>query len=343
MSPAGQKGVGPLTGPRKAAILLAVLGEDIAAKIFPNLTDEDVQVITEELSELGNIPLDATEQVLREYHQLMLTQEYIAQGGRDLAERLLVKAFGEEGARVLVNKLTRAHEVSAGRVESLKRADPQQLARFLESEHPQTVALILGHLDAKQGSTLLMRLPQELRAEAVKRLANLRQFSPEMAEKVSVVLNRRLQSLGEQSRRTYSGFKSVADLMNRLDAVAAREILEIIEKDEPKLAISIRDLMFTFDDFLQVPEQQIRELMGAVDKKTLTLALKGAAPELRDHFFHTMSSRAIEMLKEDSEALGPVRSKDVAKAQQEIVAIARKLEAEGKLVLKMEGDDQYVV
>lgn len=332
-----------LTGPRKAAILLAVLGEDVAAKIFLNLSDTEVQSITEELSELDSVPVETTEQVLQEYYQMMLTQDYIAQGGREFAERLLVKAFGEEGARVLVNRLSKAHELSAGKVESLKRADPQQLARFLEAEHPQTVALILGHLDSKQGSNLLMRLPQDVRAESVKRLANLRQFSPEMAEKVSVMLNRRLQALGEQSRRTYSGFKSVADLMNRLDSLAAREILEIIEKDEPKLAISIRDLMFTFEDFLEVPEQQIRELMGAIDKKTLTMALKGAPEELRAHFFRTMSSRAIEMMKEDSEAMGPVRSRDVTKAQQEIVAIARKLEAEGKIVLKQQGDDQYVV
>lgn len=332
-----------LTGARKAAILLAILGEDIAAKIFLNLNDDDVQLITEELSDLGNVPLDVTEEVLREYAQMMLTQEYIAQGGREFAERLLIKAFGEEGARVMVNKLSRAQQQNVNKVESLKKADPQQLALFLESEHPQTVALILGHLDSKQASTLLMKLPQDVRAEAVKRLANLRQFSPEMAEKVSIVLNRRLQSVGEQSRRTYSGFKSVADLMNRLDTQAAREILEIIEKDEPKLAINIRDLMFTFEDFMQVPEQQIRELMGAIDKKTLAMALKGANDELRNHFFHTMSSRAIEMLKEDSEAMGPVRSRDVAKAQQEIVAIARKLEAEGKIVLKSEGEDQYVV
>jgi len=174
-------------------------------------------------------------------------------------------------------------------------------------------------------------------------MANLGRFSPEVASKVSSVLNRRLRSVGDQSKRSDNGFRNVAELMNRLDPLAAREILESIERDEPKLAINIKDLMFTFDDFLGVPEQALRELLSSVDKKTLMIALKGVSEDLRSHFYRTMSSRAIEMMKEDSEAMGPVRSKDVAKAHAEIVAIARKLESEGKIVLKSEGEDEYVL
>ena len=243
----------------------------------------------------------------------------------------------------MVQRLARAEDQNALRVDSLKKADPQQLARFLVGEHSPTTALILAHLDAKQASALLMKLEPEVRADCVRRLANIGQFSPEIAAKVSAVLNRRLKSVGDQSKRTDPGFRNVADLMNRLDSLAAREILESIEKEEPKLAISIRDLMFTFDDFLEVPEQELRELMNSIDKKTLMIALKGASEDLRSHFYRNMSSRAVEMMKEDSEAMGPVRSKDVAKAQTEIVAIARKLESEGKIVLKSEGEDEYVV
>ncbi len=332
-----------LTGTRKAAILCVMLGEDSAATIFQNLPDDDLHRITEEVSNLGHVPVEVSLGVLEEYQQMMAAQEYIAQGGHEFATRLLVKAFGEAGAKSMVERLTKAHELSSGRVETLKRADPQQLARFLADEQPQTIALVLGHLEAKQASALLMDLDPQARAECVRRLANLRQFSPDVAERVTSVLNRRLRSVGDQGKRTYSGFKSVAELMNRLDSIAARDILEIIEKEEPKLAISIRDLMFTFDDFIEVPEQQLRELMGAIDKRTLTMALKGAGDELRDHFFRTMSTRAIEMLKEDSELMGPVRSRDVAKAQTEIVAIARKLESEGKIALKSDGEDQYVL
>jgi flagellar motor switch protein FliG len=232
--------------------------------------------------------------------------------------------------------------MSANKLDSLQKADPQQLAKFLESEHPQTIALILAHVDAKQASELLMRLPEALRAETLKRLAQLRQFSPEIAEKVSVSLHKRLQALGEQHRRAYAGFQGVADLLNRMDPAQTKSILEAIEKDDPKVALGIRNLMFTFQDLLGVPEAGIRELMGQLDKKSLALALRGATEELKSFIFKSMSSRAVEMLKEDMEVLGPVRSRDVTKAQQEIVAVARKLEAEGKISLGAE-EDEFVV
>jgi flagellar motor switch protein FliG len=228
-------------------------------------------------------------------------------------------------------------------VKSLKKADPQQLAKFLVGERPQTKALVLGNLDAKRASALLMSMEPDVRADCVKRLANLGQYSPEVAAKVSAVLNRRLKTVGDHSKHADSGSRNAAEMMNRIDSTTAREILESIEKEQPTLAISIRDLMFRFDDFLEVPEQELRKCMNAIDKKTLMIALKGASEDLRSQFYRTMSSRAVEMMKEDSEMMGPVRGKEVAKAQAEIVAIARKLESEGKLVLKAEGEDEYVL
>jgi flagellar motor switch protein FliG len=331
-----------ISGARKAAILVSLLGEE-AAPILQNLNEEDVDRITEEVTNLGHIPFETTLQVLEEYQQMMTAQEFIAVGGQDVATRLLVKAFGENGARSMVDRLSRQEDARSFRVESLKWADPQQLARFLVGEHPQTKALVLSHLDAKQASALLMKLEPEVRADCVRRLANLGNFSPEVAGKVSNVLNRRLRSVGDQTRRADIGSRNIADLMNRLDPLASKEILETIEREEPTLAISIRDQMFTFDNFLEVPELQMRELMNALDKKTLMVALKGASEDLRSHFYRTMSSRAVEMMKEDSEVMGPVRSKDVARAQAEIVAIARKLESEGKVILKSEGADEYVL
>jgi len=332
-----------LSGIRKAAILLSVLGEDAAAPILRNLPDDDLERITEEVVHLGQVPTEITLQVLEEYQEMMSAQECAAMGGQEFAVRLLVKAFGENGARTMVDRLTQSDEAKSLRLDTLKKADPQQLARFLVGENSQTKALVLGHLDAKQASALLMKLEPEARADCVRRLANLGNFSPEVAAKVSSVLNRRLRSVGDQTRKSGNGFRNIAELMNRLDPVTSREILENIEREEPKLAISIRDLMFTFDNFLEVPEQEMRELMSSIDKKTLMIALKGASEDVRSHFYRTMSSRAVEMMKEDSEVMGPVRSKEVAKAQAEIVAIARKLESEGKIVLKSDGDDEYVL
>src|SRR5579863_3829889 len=321
---------------------MVLLGEDAASVIYRHLPQAEVEHITQEIAALDYVHPEAALVVLEEFHRLVLTGDYISQGGTEYANKLLVKAFGKEGASELLRQVSQAAEVSGSKLDSLRHADPQQLAKFIEGEHPQTIALILAHLEAKQASSLLMRLPEELRSEAIKRLAQLRQFSPEMAQRVSVVLNKRLEALGEQSRRAYAGFCGVADVMNRLELNTAKTILEGIEKEDPKLALSIRNLMFTFEDLLTVPEAGIRELLGQVDKKTLATALRGASEELKNYIFKSMSSRAVEMLKEDMEVLGPVKSRDIHKAQLEAVAAARRLEAEGKLSLTPEGEDEFI-
>lgn len=335
----------PRTAPpgiRKAAILLVMLGEEAASQIYRLLPPEEVEQVTKEIASLGYVDSETALGVLEEFDRMVLTGHYLAQGGTEYANRLLIKAFGEEGAKELLRQVSQAAEQSATRLDSLQKADPMQLAKFIESEHPQTIALVLAHVDSKQASALLMRLPEDLRAEAIKRLAQLRQFSPEMAQRVSLVLNKRLEALGEQSRRAYAGLRGVADLMNRLDLAVGKTILEAIEKEDPKLALSIRNLMFTFEDLVGLPETGIRELLAQMDKKMLATALRGASEELKNFIFKCMSSRAVEMLKEDMEILGPVKSREIQRAQLEAVAVARKLEAEGKLSLTPEADDEYV-
>ena len=334
--------VAPPTGLRKAAILMVLLGEDAASQIYRHLPPGEVEQVTEEIAALDYVNPDAALVVLEEFHRLVMTGDYIDQGGTDYANKLLVKAFGKEGASELLRQVSQAAEVSGSKLDSLRKIDPQQLAKFIEAEHPQTIALILAHLDSKQASLVLMRLPAELRAEPIKRLAQLRQFSPEMAQRVSLVLNKRIEALGEQNRRAYAGLKGVADLLNRLDVPTGKSILETIEGEDPKLALSIRNLMFTFEDLLTVPEAGVRELLGQMDKKTLATALRGASEELKNYIFKSMSSRAVEMLKEDMEVLGPVRSREINKAQLEAVAVARKLEADGKLSLSPGGEDEFV-
>lgn len=340
MTGVNRQSVSHLSGIRKAAILIAIMGEEAASAVYRQLSEKDVQAVTKELADLGNVSSEVSMKVLEEYSQMAMTLDCLAQGGMEFATRSLVKAFGDENARHLLKKVAQLQELSIGQLDSLQKADPQQLAKFLESEHPQIITLILAHLEEKQASILLMKLPEQIRADCVKRLAQLRQFSPKMAEKVSVVLNRRLQSLGEQRRKGYSGVKSVADLLNRFEAGVSKEILEAIEREDAKLAIDIRNLMFTFEDLVTVDVAYIREWLGALDKKTLAVALKNASVDLKTHIFRAMSSRAAEMLKEDTEALGKVRAKEIAQAQQEAVTVIRRLEAEGKVVLKPEVDEE---
>jgi flagellar motor switch protein FliG len=333
----------PLTGRRKAAILLVVLGDEVASLILKTLPDHELRVMTQEITDLDYVPPETAAAVLEEYHRLTLTQEYLAQGGPAYASQLLVKAFGEIGAKSLLSQVTQAQEVGMRNINTLQKADPEQLAKFIQGEHPQTVALVLAHLSGKAASSVLVMLPEKVRAQAVVRLAQMQQFSPEMVEKISLILRRKMMSLGDQSRRGFGGVKAVADILNSVDVRLSTAILEAVEQDSPQLAVSIRDFMFTFQDFVDVAETSIRELLGQLDKKTLAISLKGASQDLKDHFFKSMSTRAVEMLKEDMEALGPTRSRDINQAQQDAIALARKLETQGKMVLKNETEDALVI
>jgi flagellar motor switch protein FliG len=332
-----------MPGIRKAAILMMAVGDELAKTLFRELDEKQLERVTYEITQLADVPAEMLGKVLTEFYGLLETQRYMVRGGREYARKLLIEAFGEQRADELMGQVRHISERTTGDTTVLQEMDPQQLSKFLESEHPQTVALVLAHLEPQKGSMLLMALKPELRVEAVQRLAEMRQFSPEMAEKVALVLARRMDSLGQSGRRSYSGFRSVADLLNRMDTPMSKSILENIEKGEPKLAIGIRELMFTFDDLLTVPQGAIREIVGAVDKRVLATALKGAKENLTAHLFKAMSSRATEMLRDDMEAMGPVRGKDVAQAQQELLGVARRLEEEGKIMLRMEGDGELSV
>jgi flagellar motor switch protein FliG len=332
-----------LSGVRKAAILLVAMGEDLAREVLRALPEVDVQRLTEELADLHGVAPELTADVLEEFWELLETQNFMVHGGIDYASRLLVDTFGKQRAEDLMMLVRRSQEASQGNLAKLQRTDPQQLGKLLDSEHPQTIALVLAHLDPRRASMVLDNLSEEHKVVSIQRLAEMRQFSPEMAQKVAHILHRRLETVGDTARKSYSGFKAVADLLNRLNAEESKKILETIEDSQPELALNIRNLMFTFEDLVTVPAVTIREIVAGVDKRQLALALRGANEELRAQIFKAMSSRAVEMLKEDMEVLGPVRSREVAQAQQEILNLARRLEAEGKVILKLETGDEMLV
>jgi flagellar motor switch protein FliG len=331
-----------MPGLRKAAVLLVAVGEELAKEILRALPEVDVQRLTEELADLRGVTQEITTEILEEFWGLLETQNYMVHGGLDYASRLLIDTFGKQRADDLLMLVRRSQEAAQGNLAKLQRTDPQQLGKLLDTEHPQTIALVLAHLDPRRASLVLDNLSEDHKVVSVQRLAEMRQFSPEMAQKVAHILHRRLESVGDTARKSYSGFKAVADLLNRLNAEESKKILETIEDGQPELALSIRNLMFTFEDLVTVPAATIREIVSGVDKRQLALALRGANDELRAQIFKAMSSRAVEMLKEDMEVLGPVRSREVAQAQQEILNLARRLEAEGKVILKLETGDEML-
>jgi flagellar motor switch protein FliG len=332
-----------IPGLRKAAILMVALGDELAKVLFLSLSETDVRRVTEEITRLGDVPAAQLTQVLTEFYGLLETQQYMVRGGPEYALRLLTEAFGAAKAAEMLAQVQRIRERTNGDMAMVQRMDAQHLSKFLENEHSQTVALVLAHLDPKRGSTVLMNLQGPVRVDVVRRLAEMRQFSPEMAQTVAMALHKRMEKMGASGRKSYSGFKAVAELLNRLDQNESKGILEEIEQNEPKVAIGIRELMFTFEDLLTVPSSSIREFVSAADKKVLAMALKGGRDDVKAHLFKAMSSRAVEMMKEDMEAMGPVRMKDVGKAQQELLALARQLESEGRMMLKMEVDDDLAV
>ena len=331
-----------LSGLRKAAVLLVAVGEEAAKEILRALPEADVQRITEELADLRGITSELSAEIIEEFWELLETQNFVVQGGLDYASRLLIDTFGKERADDLLAQVRQSQEAAQGNLAKLQRTDPQQLGKLLDAEHPQTIALVLAHLDPRRASLMLDNLSEEHKVVSIQRLAEMRQFSPEMAQKVAHILHRRLENVGDTARKSYSGFKAVADLLNRLNAEESKKILETIEDGQPELALSIRNLMFTFEDLVTVPPATIREIVSGVDKRQLAMALRGANDELRAQIFKSMSSRAVEMLKEDMEVLGPVRSREVAQAQQEILNLARRLEAEGKVILKLETGDEML-
>ena len=331
-----------MSGLRKAAIVALMIGEDASASIFKHLSEDEIETLLSEMAALGRVSSKMGEQVLEEFHQTAVAAEHVARGDIEFAKRVLVKSFGPDTARRMIDRVMRAFQSNAG-FASLERADPQQLSKFILGEHPQTIALILAHLQPANAAQLATLLPEELRVEVLTRMASLEDISPDVISRISTVIEMRLKSLGGVTREQHGGVRAVAELFNRLERNVSGPVLEAIEAKRPELAVSIRNLMFVFDDLVHVDDNGMREIVQRADKKALTIALKGASEEIRSRFFDNMSKRAAEMLREEMEVLGAVRLRDVEKAQQDVVAIARKLEEEGVISTGAAAGEAYVV
>jgi flagellar motor switch protein FliG len=332
-----------LSGLRKAAMLLVVLGEQTSADLLQHLTEEEVQKVSREVAKLTAISSEQAESVLQEFHHISTAGDYVARGGIDYARKLLLRAFNPDHAKKLLDRLAKAMGAEATSFDAIEKADPQQLAKFIHNEHPQTIALVLSHLNFTQAAALLTSLPAPLRPDVAQRMASLDQISPEIIYKIAGVIGQKLQALGQFSRESYGGVRAVAEVLNRLDSGSSREILENIEQGDASLADTIRHLMFVFEDLLLIDQIGLKEMLGKVDRKVLTLALKGTSEQLRTHMLACMSQRGGEMLKEDMDALGPVKIKEVEGAQQQMIALVRQMETEGVISLKGAVGEQYVV
>jgi flagellar motor switch protein FliG len=329
-----------ISGPQKAAILIVALGDKIGGELMKQLNDEEVRSVSKAIARLETVTPSQTESVLEEFCQM--TGQNSGRGGFEFAKRVLANAFGHEGAKRISEHLPKSGARINKSLESLQKADPAQLSRFIAGEHPQTIALILSHLSASQAASMLAVLPMPLRSDVTLRIAQLDRVSPDVVARVSVVISEKLRALGEVRMELHGGPRSVAEILNRMDANMSDEILGSLQDEQP-LVDAIRHFMFTFDDLLLVDTMAMKEVVAKIDRKLLVVALKGTSDQLKNQFLQCMSQRGAEMLREDMEAAGPVRIRDVEGAQQQILEVVRQLESEGVLSLKGGGGSEYVV
>jgi flagellar motor switch protein FliG len=254
---------------------------------------------------------------------------------------MLLKTWGPDHTRRILEKITQSLHTNAG-FASLERINPEQLSKFFLGEHPQTTALILAHLNPSSAAQLLEHLPDDMRTDVLLRVASLGEIPPDVVARVSSVIEQKLRGLGGPSREQRGGVRAVAELFNCLDRNVSRPTLELLEAAAPDTATAVRNLMFVFEDIVNIEETGIREIINRADKKALTVALKGASDAIRQRVFTNMSKRAVDLMKEEMEMLGAVRLREVEKAQQEIVGIARKLEEEGLITTGAGAGEPYV-
>ncbi|RAN23523.1 flagellar motor switch protein FliG [Geobacillus sp. A8] len=332
---------GGLSGRQKAAILLISLGPDVSASVYKHLSEEEIEKLTLEISNVRQVTTEQKEEVLEEFRQLALAQDYIAQGGIAYAKEVLEKALGPDKAMQIINRLTSALMVRP--FDFARKADPMQLLNFIQNEHPQTIALILSYLEPAQAGQILSALPQEMQADVARRIALMDSTSPEIINEVEQILERRLSATVVQDYTQAGGIEAVVEVLNQVDRSTERTILDALEIQDPELAEEIKKRMFVFEDIVTLDQRAIQRVIREVDNNDLMLALKVASDEVKDIVFRNMSTRMAETFKEEMEYMGPVRLRDVEEAQSRIVAVIRRLEEAGEIVIARGGGDDIIV
>lgn len=330
-----------MSGVQKAAILLIALGPEKSADIFKHLKEDEIEELTLEIANTRSVSPQTKEDVLNEFYQICLAQQYIAEGGIGYAKELLEKALGGDKAQDVISKLTASLQVRP--FEFVRKTDPSQLLNFIQDEHPQTIAMILSYLTSAQAAMVISSLTPEKQADVAKRIAMMDRTSPDVIKEVERVLERKLSSLVNQDYTIVGGVDAIVNILNTVDRGTEKHIMENLEIEEPELADEIRKKMFVFEDILLLDDRAIQRVLRDVDNSDLSVALKAANEEVQNVIFKNLSKRLASMIKEDMEFMGPVRMKDVEEAQQKIVSIIRKLEDSAEIVISRGGGDEIVV
>ncbi len=331
-----------LKGFDKAGILINYLGSNAVKVLLKKMDDGDIRKLLSVMNKYRVVPIHVTKRVLEEYYEMISEAEEYIFSENVASKDMIVDALGEDRARGILGGLNIASG-AARSLESLEMVDAKSLATFLVSEHPQTVAVILAHLEPEKKGEVLKRLPEALQAEVVLRMANLEHVDPELIAEIDKVLKNQLANTASVEQGTLGGVQPVAEMLNVMDKNTESSIMSRLEEKDPLLAEEIRKLMFVFDDIIKIDDRGIQALLKEVANDKLLLALKTASEEIKAKFFKNLSQRAAEMLREDLSNMGPSRLSDVEGAQQEIVNAARRLEAEGKILIARGGSEDAMV
>jgi flagellar motor switch protein FliG len=332
---------GALTGREKAAILLIALGKERASQIYKHLTEDEIEQLTLEIANLSRVDSDIKNQVIEEFYQLCLAQNYIAEGGIVYAREILERALGSQKALEIINRLTSSLQVRP--FDFVRKAEPSQILNFIQNEHPQTIALILAHLQPQQSAAIISSLPQEKQVDVATRIALMDRTSPDVIKEVERILEKKLSSMLTTDFTNAGGVQALVDILLSVDRGTEKYIMENLELRDSELAEEIRQRMFVFEDIVTLDNRSIQRFLREVDNNDLILALKGASEEVSRVIFANMSKRLQDMIKEDMEYLGPVRLRDVENAQQRIVNIIRQLEEAGEIIISRGGGDEIIV
>ena len=330
-----------ITGKQKAALLLISLGPEVSAAVYKHLTEEEIERLTLEISSVKKVDSSLKEEIIEEFHNIALAQDYISQGGIGYAKTVLEKALGKEHAQAIINRLTSSLQVRP--FDFARRADPGQILNFIQNEHPQTIALILSYLEAEQAGMILSSLPQEVQADIAKRIATMDSTSPEVISEIEAVLERKLSSTVTQDFSETGGVDAVVQVLNGVDRSTEKTILDALEIQDPELAEEIRKRMFVFEDIVTLDNRSIQRIVRECENEDLILSMKVSSEEVKDILFKNMSQRMAESFQEEMEVMGPVRLRDVEEAQSRIVSIIRRLEDSGEIIIARGGGDDIIV
>ncbi len=330
-----------IAGIQKAAMLLIALGPEKSATVFKHLKDDEIELLTLEIANTRSVSPQSKEEILEEFYQVCLAQQYIAEGGVGYAKELLEKALGSDKAQEVMGRLTASLQVRP--FEFIRKSDPSQILNFIQDEHPQTIALILSYLPAAQASVIVSALPLDKQADVAKRIALMDRTSPDVIKEVETILERKISSLVNQDYTIVGGVDAIVEILNTVDRGTEKHILENLEIEEPELTDEIRRKMFVFEDILSLDDKTIQRILRDVDNNDLEIALKGSNEEVQNVIFNNVSKRLASMIQEDMEFMGPVRMRDVEEAQQKIVSIIRKLEDSGEIIIARGGGDELIV